>query len=176
MDSEKSRKWLKLWDPSMYLASAQMPMLWVTGTNDFAYPMDSLQKSYRLGTARSRLTIRIRMPHGHGGAGENPKEIHAFANSIVKNATGLPTFGDQGLRASNAWADFHSQRPIRKAELNYTTDGGDWQKRLWKTTDAAMNAETARVEATLPQDTKVYYFNLIDEAGLVISSEHIELE
>ena len=176
MGSEKSRKWLKLWDPSTYLASAKMPMLWVTGTNDFAYPMDSLQKSYRLSAAQSRLAIRIRMPHGHGGAGENPKEIHAFANSIVKNTAPLPTFGDQGIKANRALADFVSQRPIRKAELNYTCDDGPWQKRLWKTLDACIDSENSRLKATLPEGTKVYYFNLIDEAGLVISSEHIELE
>ena len=27
-----------MWDPSKYLPSATMPMLWVTGTNDFALP------------------------------------------------------------------------------------------------------------------------------------------
>ena len=37
-----------LWDLSVYLAHAAMPFLWVTGANDFAYPLDSLQKSYRL--------------------------------------------------------------------------------------------------------------------------------
>ena len=47
---EKAGRWLSWWDPSVYLRQAQMPMLWVTGTNDFAYPMDSLQKSYRLPT------------------------------------------------------------------------------------------------------------------------------
>ena len=176
MGSEKSQKWLKLWDPSVYLPAARMPMLWVAGTNDFAYPMDSLQKSYRLPSAQRRLAIRIRMPHGHGGAGENPEEIGAFANSIVKNATALPRFGDQGLRASNAWADFVSKRTVRKAELNYTCDDGPWQKCLWKSVDASIDSENCRLNATLPQGTKVYYFNLIDAQGLVVSSEHIELE
>jgi dienelactone hydrolase len=68
MGEEKATKWLSLWDPSVYLPNAAMPMLWVTGTNDFAYPMDSLQKSYRLTQGDRTLCIRIRMPHGHGGA------------------------------------------------------------------------------------------------------------
>src|SRR4051794_17303125 len=48
MGKEKARKWLSLWDPSEYLPNSKIPMLWVTGTNDFAYPFPSLQKSYRL--------------------------------------------------------------------------------------------------------------------------------
>src|SRR5262245_8514623 len=48
LGKEKSALWLKQWDPSVYLGEAKMPILWVNGTNDFAYPMDSWQKSYRL--------------------------------------------------------------------------------------------------------------------------------
>src|SRR5262249_21875508 len=44
----KGDRWLAMWDPSHYLKNTKIPMLWVTGTNDFAYPLDSLQKSYRL--------------------------------------------------------------------------------------------------------------------------------
>jgi dienelactone hydrolase len=40
---DKAKKWLDLWDPSIYLKDTTMPMLWVTGTNDFAYPLDSVQ-------------------------------------------------------------------------------------------------------------------------------------
>jgi dienelactone hydrolase len=45
MGEAKARKWLDLWDPSVYLSRANMPILWVDGTNDQFYPLDSLQKS-----------------------------------------------------------------------------------------------------------------------------------
>lgn len=48
MPAEHRAKWSNNFDPSRYLAKAKMPMLFVNGTNDFAYPMDSYQKSYRL--------------------------------------------------------------------------------------------------------------------------------
>ncbi len=57
-----------------------------------------------------------------------------------------------------------------------TCDDGPWQKRRWKALDACIDSENSRLKATLPQGTKVYYFNLIDAEGLVVSSEHIELE
>ena len=43
----KGKSLAGIWDPSHFLPNGQMPKLWVTGTNDFAYPMDSLRKSYR---------------------------------------------------------------------------------------------------------------------------------
>ena len=176
MGAEYAQKWLNHWDPSKYLPNTKMPTLWVTGTNDFAYPMDSLQKSYRLPSSDRTLAIRVRMKHAHGGPGENPEEIHAFANSIFKNTAPLPTFGDQGLIAQNAWADFTSKRKIKNAQLNYTCDKGQWQKRLWQTIDAKIDTENSRLKATLPQGTTVYYFNLVDSEDMVTSSEHIELK
>ena len=176
MPAEKSVKWLRLWDPSSHLPNSKMPFLWVTGTNDFAYPMDSLKKSYHLPTGSRKLTVRIRMPHGHGGAGENPEEIHAFANSIVKNGKPLATVTGQGTKDSTAWARFTSQSPLQSAQLNYTKDTGQWQKRLWNKMDASIDKNTNTVKATLPEGTKVYYFNLTDNAGLISSTEHIEME
>ncbi|MHC4568534.1 MAG: alpha/beta hydrolase family protein, partial [Planctomycetota bacterium] len=41
MTPEQKDKWVRLWDPSMYVGSAAMPVFFVNGTNDFAYPLDS---------------------------------------------------------------------------------------------------------------------------------------
>ena len=175
MGSEKSAKCLSLWDPSVYLPRAPMPILWVTGTNDFAYPMDSLQKSYRLPKAPRTLCLRVRMPHGHGGAGENPAEIKYFADSILKSGKPLPKVTSQGLDAGKAWATYTSEVPIEKAELTYTTDSGPWQKRLWQTTPAAIDANSKRISANLPESTTVFYLNLFDTRGAAVSTEHTEL-
>ena len=45
---DNADRWLAWWDPSVYLGLAKMPMLWVTGSNDFAYTLNALQPSYRL--------------------------------------------------------------------------------------------------------------------------------
>ncbi len=171
---EKAGKWLKLWDPSAYLSRAKMPMLWVTGTNDFAYPMDSLQKSYRLPAAVRTLCIRPRMPHGHGGAGENPEEIRVFADSFCKGGTPMATVKAQGATGSQAWVTYESKAPIVKAELNYTKDTGVWQKRAWLAVDATLDQAAGKAAAEIPAGTTVYYFNLTDDRKLVVSSEHVE--
>ncbi|MFA6632361.1 MAG: acetylxylan esterase [Kiritimatiellia bacterium] len=88
MGKVNAGKWLGLWDPSVYLPRAEMPFLWVTGSNDFAYPMDSLQKSYRALKVPFTLCVRLRMPHGHGAAGENP--------ALRRNAEKSYGFSDVG--------------------------------------------------------------------------------
>jgi len=174
MGPEKAAKWLYWWDPSRYLRATSMPMLWVTGTNDFAYPLDSLQKSYRLPRGRRTLCIRVRMPHGHGGAGENPEEIHAFANSYLKGGRPLPRIEGQGRTGEQVWATYDAGQRVGKAELNYTKDSGQWSQRRWATLPATVDAANRRVTATLPAGARVYYLNLTDEHNLVVSTEHEE--
>jgi dienelactone hydrolase len=171
---ERAAQWLKLWDPSVYLKQTRMPMLWVTGTNDFAYPMDSLQKSYRLPQAPRTLTLKIRMAHGHGPPGENPEEIRAFADSFLKNGKPFAQITAQGKTGNEVWAEFKSGVPVVKAELNYTKDGGKWQERKWETAPAALDGAKHRASAALPDGAKVYYLNLTDERNLVVSTEHGE--
>ncbi len=172
MKPEVRQHWLAWFDPSVRLPKSEMPMLWVNGTNDFAYPMDSWQKSYRTAKGQHTLCLRVRMPHGHGPAGENPAEIQAFADSILRGGVPLAKISGQGREGREAWATFESQSPIQRAELNYTLDGGKWQERLWKTEPAQLDNSQRRVSAKLPEGTKVYYLNLVDARDLIVSSEH----
>jgi hypothetical protein len=155
----------------VYLGRAKMPFLWVAGTNDFAYPMDSLQKSYRLPRTTRTLVIRVRMPHGHM-EGATPEEIHAFADEYMKSGAPLVSIRDQGRTGRRVWANYSSTKPVIRAQLNYTLDAGVWQHRHWQTMPADLGHGRSAVNVTLPEGIKVYYFNLIDERGLIVSSEH----
>ncbi len=172
MGKEKADKWLKLWDPSQYLAKATMPFLWVNGTNDFAYPLDSYQKSYQLPGPERTLAIRIRMAHAHGGPGEKPEEIHAFANALFNGGVPLAKVLRQGVEKGEAFATFTAKAPIVKAELCFTRDSGKWQARKWET--ASAKVENGRASAAVPDGARVFYLNLFDDRDLVVSSEHVE--
>lgn len=174
LGKEKANLWLTQWDPSQYLPQAKMPILWVNGTNDFAYPMDSWQKSYRLSQGTRSLCLRIRMPHGHGPVGENPEEIHIFANQILRKEKPLAKIVDQGQSATEAWATFQAEVPIVKAELSFTRDTGRWQDRKWEQVPAEIDAAAKGVVAKIPADAKVFYINLFDQRDCVISTEHVE--
>jgi len=173
LGEERADRWMRWWDPSAYLPDAEMPMLWVTGSNDFAYTFPALQKSYRATQGPRTLAIRLRMPHGHGGPGENPEEIHAFANSLLRDGKPLARITGQGREGSEVWATFEAEVAIAKAELNFTKDSGAWQEREWEATEAQIEGD--RVVATLPEGVTVYYMNLIDERDLVVSTEHVEV-
>jgi dienelactone hydrolase len=174
---ERGQKWLAMWDPKHYLNNVKIPTLWMTGTNDFAYPLDSLRRSY-LSTrseAGFSLCVRLRMPHGHGGAGENPKEILAFADSIVRQGRPLPEIGKRGGGDGKVWLVVDEKTPVVSAELLYTTDGeGPWQKREWKSAPATVVKPTTRVEADLPPGTRAYFINVTDDRGLMVSDMHEE--
>lgn len=174
LGAEKANVWLKQWDPSKYLADAKMPMLWVNGTNDFAYPMDSWKKSYLLPKSDRALCLRIRMPHGHGAAGENPEEIHVFANSVLRGGKPLPVILEQGCDGDKAWAVFNSTVALTKAELCFTRKTGRWQDREWESLPADIDTANSRVSAVVPADASVFYLNLFDERDCVVSTEHTE--
>lgn len=170
---ELAERWVNTWDPATILSDASMPFLWVTGSNDFAYPMTALQKSYRLPRGSRTLCLRLRMPHAHGGAGENPVEIQAFADSLLREGRPLPSVTATGRESHQVWATFSDPTSVVRAELNLTRDGGRWQDRNWEALPAVIHGN--RVDAHLPDGTRVFYFNLYDDRGCVVSTEHEEL-
>ncbi|MHB1457545.1 MAG: alpha/beta hydrolase family protein [Armatimonadota bacterium] len=173
MGKEKGACWAKQWDPSVYLKYAKMPILWVNGTNDFAFFMDIWQESYRATKGPHTLCLRVNMPHGHGGASENPEEIHTFANYFCKDGDPLAKIGKQGQSKGKVLAKYESAVPIKSVELNFTKDSGNWPDRKWETIPAQV--EEDRVTAQLPDGVEVYYMNLIDNRGNIISTEHVEI-
>ena len=172
MGSEKANTWLNQWDPSVYLPAANMPIMWITGTNDFAFPMDSLQKSYNLPSNIQTLCIRTDMEHGHGGLGENPEEIHAFADACCMKGVPLVKIIDQGRDGDILWAEFSSKSRITNAVLNYTKDTTPWPERKWES--VAANIEGEKVWIKIPDGTNACYLNLIDSRNLLVSSEYVQ--
>jgi len=173
MKPDRAERWRRLWDPSIYLPQVKCPMLWVNGTNDFAFPMDAWQKSSRLPQGPRTLSLRVRMEHGHGGAGENPPEIHAQSNALFWGGSPLARITRCSLEGGTIRGSFESLERITNAELNYTTDASAWVDRHWQTLPAELDAAGGMVSALLPAATTVCYLNLFDSHGRVVSSEHV---
>lgn len=172
MTPDQRDRWVSLFDPSRYLTSVRCPTLFVNGTNDFAYPLDSYQKSYRLVTKAPRtLCVTVRMPHGHS-EGWNPNEIALFTDSILRKGAPLASVGELTLRDGQAMAKVHSEASIVSAALHYTTDTGPWDKREWKTTEATYQDGT--ISAKLPPSPSVVFLSVTDNRGAIVSTEHAE--
>lgn len=171
--AEKAALWLRQWDPSGYLGRAKMPILWVNGTNDFAYPMDSWQNSYRLPQTERTLCLRIRMPHAHGPAGEAPEEIRVFADQFLKEGKPLVKIIEQGHSPSEGWCSFESDAAVVNAEIAFTRNTGKWQDRVWESLPATIDLQKRRVSASVPADATVFYLNLFDDRNCAVSTEHV---
>jgi len=165
-------RWRDLYDSSSYLGNARMPMLFVTGTNDFAYPLDSLKLSYSLVAGPVTLCVRLEMPHDHPD-GWAPAEIHRFTDHLLRGGPALPSIGRLRRKGRRVSARSSAARGVRAAYLLHTEDGGNWTQRKWHQTPAAFDGRS--VTAELPAATTVCFLAVEDEAGGYVTSPHEEI-
>lgn len=171
LSPEHRDAWIRHFDPSSHLGAAAMPMLWVNGTNDFAYPPDSYQESYRATPGPTTLCIKVGMDHGHE-PGWAPDEIGLFADQHLRGGEPFPTIGPTVVSGARASATYSSARRITSAGLHVTSDVGPWPERAWTSTPAEIDADT--VHAALPADRPlVAYLTVEDDRGVTVSAEHI---
>jgi len=164
--------WLRLFDPSQYLGHVRRPILFVNGATDFAYPLDSYQKSYRLVPPEWRhVSVAVDRPHGHIWTF---LEVDAFVDSVLRHGPSLARFSEPVVVGDRISARLDRIFTAKETLLCYTTDSGPWQKRAWKTAAAQLDGD--RLTADLPTVRPlVAFLALTDERGSRISSEHIEL-
>jgi dienelactone hydrolase len=172
MSDEKRKRWVENFEPSRYLGQAKMPVLFVNGTNDFAYPLDSYQKSYRL-VKDHALCVTVNMPHGHA-QGWAPAEIGLFVDQHLKGGKPLAKVTSAKREGGRVEVKFRADVPVTGAALHFTTDTGVWKERKWQTQSAKL--EGMAVTATLPEARPlVYFLTLTDERKATVSTEHEEL-
>ncbi len=162
--------WVSCFDPSIYLSGIQCPILWVNGTNDFAYPMDSYQKSYDMVPGEVNLCLRVNMPHGHP-QGWNPMEIGRFVDSHLKEDRSFPQISEMKVEKNTVTSIIESQLKIKEGSLHFTKNKGPWQHRKWQTSPAVLDGNT--VVAHLPDERPiVVYLSITDDQGALVSTPH----
>jgi hypothetical protein len=109
------------------------------------------------------------MAHGHP-PGAKVEEIFAFADWKLKGGARPVRVTGQGVRGELAWVKFAGAGV--KAELAFTRDTGKWQERKWET--VAATVRDGRAEAAVPAGAKVFYLNVFDGEGRVVSGEFVE--
>jgi dienelactone hydrolase len=174
MPENDRRLWIETFEPSLYLGQARMPMLWVTGTNDFAYPLDSFQKSSRLPKGPRMLGVTVGMGHSHE-AGCAPAEIGLFADQHLRGGIPLPDIGPMRIKGSHVDASFLSRSRVLRGALHYTRDTAAWDQRKWQSQPAEIDER--RVRAILPEGRPLAFFLTIsDIRRATVSTEHRELK
>jgi dienelactone hydrolase len=177
-------EWIENFDPSSHVKNAKMPILFVNGANDFAYPLDSYQKTYRLVKERN-LCVTVNMPHGHS-QGWAPIEIGLFVDQHVAKGKPLFRFAEHGYQVRNLKEDpivvvpITAPWSIKAVRLHWTSDLKEpWQKRKWQTNDAgvAVGNFTDLWSVKLPKERPIVWFlTATDERKATVSSEHVVVE
>ena len=167
MSPEWAAKWVKLWDPSSYVGSATMPMFFVNGSNDFAYPLDSYARTYALVRSPKNIRIEVGMAHGHIF---DVKECLMFFDHQLKGEPALPRVTRMGIDGDKVRAEVESPKKLVSAELCYTTGGHqDNEKRPWVRTPLTVVGDRVGGDRPPPGAT-VYFVNVTDERGATVSS------
>jgi dienelactone hydrolase len=178
MGAERRTRWVDAFDPSKYLPNVTCPILFLNGTNDFAYPLDSYQKCYELVKAPRTVSIRLRLQHGHVWTfGEVDAFIDSHLKPVLPGQTNdpLPTIGAMTRDGENVSARVTSKTKLKSGQLYYTPAQGPWQKREWLS--LAATVKDGVVFAKLPTTRPlVYYLAVTDERGLEVSSPHAILK
>ncbi len=166
MTPEARALWLRTFDPSQYLSGVQCPILFLNGTHDFAYPLDSYQKSYRLVKPRFRhVSVVMKLAHGHIWTN---KEVDEFIDRTLRREE-FPEIAELQLSEKNVKAT--STEPLKEAQLIYTTETGPWQQKKWETIPATIAGR--KISAAMPVENPVaVMLTGTTKDGLRISSEY----
>jgi dienelactone hydrolase len=170
MPAEQRKRWVDNFDPANYLPHVRCPMLFVNGTNDYSYPLDSWQKSYRLVPGRVDLCLKVRMPHSHPD-GWAPDEIGIYVDSVLRDGRALASIERAEQRGNRAVARFTAAVPIMRAEAHFAVASGPWNKRGWQSVSAVYTQDAVSVELPTARPL-VYYLTITDDRGAHVTTPY----
>ncbi len=162
--------YLKNWEPSLYVPLQRQPTLFLNGTNDFHFTMNSFTKTYEASTNEKYLYVEHNMKHGHS-AGWAPKTIYSFADYITDEGM-APNNPEFKSRNKNNALKYTFKGEVDKAFLYFTTDVADWGKDNYKWTQAPahISASTKTITAPLPKNAVAYFISTLDSHGIMYSA------
>jgi dienelactone hydrolase len=164
-------RWIELWDPSRYLPHVSMPIFFVNGTNDFAYPLSSYMKSVHAAPGKKNIRITVNMPHSHP-AGWAPAEIGLFIDQHLRGETPLPNISLPAIADGKITAMVDTKTSLKSAALHYTTDDQPINKHQWTTVDAELNGDLVTAPVP-PAEAKMWFITVTDERDAIVGSEVI---
>jgi len=170
MTPQHRERWVQLWDPSRYVGSASMPVLFVNGGRDFAYPPDSHAKTYDLVRSPKNLHFVPELAHGH--IFDRPGAVEVFIDHHLKGKTPLARIGVPEIGRKRVTAIVDAKTKLVSAQLHYTSDRlpGNNRARKWISRPAAIEPPGITSELPPPKAT-IWFLTVKDERGTIVSSQ-----
>jgi acetyl esterase/lipase len=170
--ADRREAWIKTYDPSSLLPRCRVPILFVNGTNDIHYPLDSYQKSFAVVPGNKQMRIEVNMRHGHP-PGWAPQEIGLFIDSFCRDGQPLAVLGDPIVTSDEVKMPYTSARPLKLAALHYTTDAGLRSSRTWHGLPGEITTDSI-VCTKPPAGANTWFIAVTDDRGaMVTSSVHL---
>ena len=163
--------YLNTWEPSLYVPLQNLPTLFVNGTNDKHFTMNSFTKTYEASKNEKYLYVEHEMKHGHG-PGWTPKEIYHFADYIIKDASSPIKISLENKTDDRNNLTYSYNGNVKEAELYYTTDAKDWdhESYKWLKIPAVVIQSDNIIKIELPKKADYFFINVTTPDGLVYSS------
>jgi dienelactone hydrolase len=165
---DRRAAWVKEYDPGSLLPRCRVPILFVNGTNDVHYVLDSYMKSFAVVPGEKHLRIAVKMPHGHP-QGWAPKEIGLFIDAKCRGGPALPEPGRPVVRGDRVELTCESATPLKSAQLNYTSDNGPRSQRNWITVPATIAGKLITAPKP-PPEANTWYVTISDERDAMVST------
>lgn len=161
---ESKQFYLDNWEPSLYAPLQSQPTLFIDGTNDGHFSMNSFTKTYLASGAEKYLHVELEMRHGHK-AGWSPEEIYHFANYVTKGEKAPVKF-----KFNSEINTINFEGDLRNAVAYYTNDTADWSAKAYKWIEIKAPVSKNRIEVDLPEDTQFYFVNGTTSDNMMYSS------
>jgi hypothetical protein len=158
------QEWFDLWDPVNYLPKAGMPMIFISGATDYAFALDSWERSVELPAGKVVRSMRAVLPHSHR-SGLVP-EVTAFADSILKGENVLPEIEEIKIEEGILKSRWSNAFEIAGVELVYT----DGVSADLKTVQQGNDCLNPQIWVQIPADAVSGWLNIRTLDGCVISS------
>lgn len=164
----RAPEWVADYDPGSLLPRCRVPILFVNGTNDVHYPLDSYRKSWQAVPGPKQIRIEVQMRHGHP-AGWAPQEIGLFIDSHCRGGVPLPRLGEPRVEGDRVRVLCESSSRLTKAELHFTTDSGLRSKRQWQSLPASMEGKQISAPRP-PAGANTWFLAVTDERGAMVTT------
>ena len=172
LPDDKRAEWIGMYDPSVWLPRCRVPIMFVNGTNDVHYPLNSYAKSYSLVQGPRQIRIEVNMRHGHP-PGWEPLEIGLFIDQHLLGGKALPILAQPQVAGDSVTVTCRLATQPAAAQLHFTADSGLLSSRNWQSVDAVFNASAGMISVDVPQSAQIWFVSMTDDRGAMTTSEVI---
>ena len=171
-----------VWDPINFAANATMPVMYLTGDNDWYFSLDSAAASAK-STPNARLCAIHNMGHSNDPILYN-EQTYTFADDCVNGTVSYADIISETADGKDITVSYTAPNgtEVVDAKLYYITTAeipyNQYSKSNYYSWTESVNPcaiADGKIQATAPNDAKLCYVSITDSKGMITSSGLIKV-